>query len=179
MQESRRDLRVAQRTGKCIVWLRFFRNTAVIENGVEVKCAAAVLWVYRRLLPSLDDMHPAERVRIDGAVCEIPREPLASRRRSNKISVKRNVLPGECTVFHVLTPLEKRAHELPFRLFGRVGDLFSRKAIDCQSAVHDIGPCPNPTLTIKAILRMFKIHCTDRNNRVQVVLCPRGLNIEN
>ncbi len=89
VQESRDYFGVRECSGERVVRLRLLGNAAVIEDRVEIECAAMMLGIDGGVYSPLYHMHPGERVGIDGAMCKRPRRvPCSLARIAHKIAVE-------------------------------------------------------------------------------------------
>jgi len=92
--------------GERVVRVRFFGDTAVVEDGVEIEGTALVL--HGRLEAVGDVVHVAQGVRVDRSICEGPigvSGALGS--VAEKVAIERNVLPCEGPLFEPFAPCEE------------------------------------------------------------------------
>src|SRR3989344_615357 len=127
-----------------------------------------LLCIYWRSEPLFDHMPVAKRMNIDDSVRERPDSmPRPLSRGLQEVEIGKNVLSRYSRVGHALRKGYKFMHQLPFSLLGRIGDLFSRKAVDRQSFILNLGAFPGTALLVELALRVLKVDSADAQYGMQ------------
>src|SRR3990167_179199 len=163
VEEARDDLCMRERAGERVVRARLFGYAAVIEHGVEIERAAAML--HRRLQALSYHVHVSERVGINGAICKRPFSmPGALGCCFEEVAVEGYILSGKRAFLHALAPMEEGVYEVALALFLRVDNLLFGKSIDRKRLIHHMRAIPYPTFFIKTIRGIGKIQGTQAHN---------------
>src|SRR3989338_7525266 len=178
VEEARDDLCMRERAGERVVRARLFGYAAVIEHGVEIERAAAML--HRRLQALSYHVHVSERVGINGAICKRPFSmPGSLGCCFEKVAVKGDILPGQRALLQSLAPIQECMGKVCLRLFLGICDLFFCESIDRERLVHHVRSVPNAALLVEAVRGVGEIERAEAHYRVFGGLCARGFDVYN